>query len=176
MTSRSGARPLIAVCVIFAAASMVAVPASLDLGWYEVVYASQHGPCAAAVHERTACRGVTLLAVASWLDSAVVLRLFLTVTAAASLGLAFWVWSRVSQRPGTAAIAAGLFASLWTALSYANAAMPNHYAAMAAVAAVGCFLLAVAEPARPGRVRSSAGHRHRVGRRAPAAGTHWGTT
>ncbi|WP_346125020.1 hypothetical protein [Micromonospora coerulea] len=153
MTSRSGARPLVAVCVIFAAASLVAVPASLDLGWDEAVYVSQHGNHAPpAFMSAPRARGVTLLVwpVASWLDSTVALRLFLTVTAAASLGLAFWVWSRVSRRPGAAAIAAGLYASLWTALFYANAAMPNHYTAMAAVAAVGCFLLTVAEPARPG--------------------------
>ncbi|WP_446219471.1 hypothetical protein [Micromonospora sp. IBHARD004] len=139
--------------MIFAAVSLVAVPASLDLGWDEVVYVSQHGKHAPpAFMSAPRARGVTLLVwpVASWLDSTVVLRLFLTVTAAASLGLAFWVWSRVSRWPGTAAIAAGLYASLWTALFYANAAMPNHYTAMATVAAVGCFLLAAAEPARPG--------------------------
>ena len=153
MTSRSGVRPLVAVCVAFAAASLIAVPVTLGLGWDEVVYVSQYGTHApAAFMSAPRARGVTLLVwpVASWLDSTIALRLFLTTTAAASLGLAFWVWSRVTRRPGIAALAAGLYASLWIALFYANAAMPNHYTAMAALAAVGCFLLAVAEPDRPG--------------------------
>ncbi|MGC5023011.1 hypothetical protein [Micromonospora sp. DT47] len=138
--------------MIFAAASLIAVPATLDLGWDEVVYVSQYGSHApAAFMSAPRARGVTLLVwpVASWLDSTLALRLFLTATAAATLGLAFWVWSRLSRRPGIAALAAGLYASLWIALFYANAAMPNHYTAMAAVAAVGCFLLAASEPARP---------------------------
>lgn len=150
---RSDVRPLTAVCVLFAAASLIAVPATLGLGWDEVVYVSQYGVHApAAFMSAPRSRGVTLLVwpVASWIDSTVALRLFLTATAAISLGLAFWVWSRVLPRPGTAAVAAGLYASLWIALFYANAAMPNHYTAMAAVAAVGCFLLATSEPARPG--------------------------
>ncbi|PZG02723.1 hypothetical protein C1I99_01335 [Micromonospora deserti] len=144
---------MIAVCLAFAAASLVAVPTTLDLGWDEAVYVSQHGRHApAAFMSAPRARGVTLLVwpVASWLDSTVALRLFLTATAATSLGLAFWVWSRATRRPGTAAIAAGLYASLWTVLFYANAAMPNHYTAMAALAAVGGFLLAAAEPARRG--------------------------
>ncbi|WP_207919449.1 hypothetical protein [Micromonospora sp. KC207] len=153
MISWTGVRPLVAVCVTFAAASLIAVPVTLGLGWDEVVYVSQHGTRApAAFMSAPRARGVTLLVwpVASWLDSTVVLRLFLTVTAAVSLGLAFWVWSRVTHRSGSAALAAGLYASLWIALFYANAAMPNHYTAMAAVAAVGCFLLAGSERAALG--------------------------
>lgn len=152
MTARPTIRPLVAVCVLFAAASSVAVPATLGLGWDEVVYVSQYGTHApAAFMSAPRSRGVTLLVgpVASWLDSTVALRLFLTATATVSLGLAFGVWSRL-LRPRVAALAAGLYASLWIALFYANAAMPNHYTAMAAVAAVGCFLLAAAEPARLG--------------------------
>lgn len=152
-TPRSAVRPLLAVCVLFAVASVVAVPATLRLGWDEVVYVSQYGTHApAAFMSAPRSRGVTLLVgpVASWLDSTVALRLFLTATAAVSLGLAFWVWSRLLPQPRVAALAAGLYASLWIAVFYANAAMPNHYTAMAAVAAVGCFLLAAAEPARVG--------------------------
>ncbi|SCL30707.1 hypothetical protein GA0070624_4128 [Micromonospora rhizosphaerae] len=153
VTSRSALRPLLAVCVLFAVASSVAVPATLGLGWDEVVYVSQYGTHApAAFMSAPRSRGVTLLVgpVASWFDSTVALRLFLTATATIALGLAFWVWSRVLRQPRIAALAAGMYASLWIALFYANAAMPNHYTAMAAVTAVGCFLLAAAEPARPG--------------------------
>lgn len=153
VAARTGVRPLPAVCVLFAAAALIAVPVTLDLGWDEVVYVSQHGTHApAAFMSAPRARGVTVLVwpVASWLDSTVALRLFLTATAAVSLGLAFSVWSRLTRRPGVVALAAGLYASLWTALFYANAAMPNHYTAMATVAAAGCFLLAAAEPARPG--------------------------
>ncbi|MGC1211598.1 MAG: hypothetical protein WA890_10100 [Micromonospora sp.] len=149
--SPSALRPLLAVCVLFAVGSAVAVPASLGLGWDEVVYVSQYGTHApAAFMSAPRSRGVTLLVgpIASWLDSTVALRLFLTATAAISLGLAFWVWSWLLRQPRVAALAAGLYASLWIALFYANAAMPNHYTAMAAVAAVGCFLLAASEPAR----------------------------
>jgi hypothetical protein len=89
--------------VTFAAASLIAVPATLDLGWDEVVYVSQYGSHApAAFMSAPRARGVTLLVwpIASWLDSTVTLRLFLTATAAVSLGLAFGVWSRLLRRPG----------------------------------------------------------------------------
>lgn len=153
MSSRVGTRTLVAVCVLFGVASAAMVPVSLGLGWDEVVYVSQHGPHGpAAFMSAPRTHGVTLLVwpVASWLDSTVALRLFLITAAAASLGLAFGVWTRLSPHPGVAPVAAGSYASLWIVLFYANAAMPNHYTAMAAVAAVGCYLLGVSGRARPG--------------------------
>jgi hypothetical protein len=153
MTARAGTRALIASCLVFGVASAATVPITLGLGWDEVVYVSQHDPHGpAAFMSAPRARGVSLLVwpVASWLDSTVVLRLFLTATAAVSLGLAFGVWARLSGQWAVAPVAAVSYATLWTALFYANAAMPNHYTAMAAVAAVGCYLLAAGDRARPG--------------------------
>ncbi|WP_245238597.1 hypothetical protein, partial [Streptomyces sp. MZ04] len=94
-------------------------------------------------------RGVPLLIapVAAWSDSVLLLRVWLTVLAAGALYLGFRPWLRVlAQRPAAVGVAAGLYGSLWFALFYAGAAMPNHYTAMGAVAAVGLFLRAAPTP------------------------------
>ncbi|MDO3703135.1 hypothetical protein Q3W71_15800 [Micromonospora sp. C28SCA-DRY-2] len=153
MTPRAGTPALIASCLVLGVASVVAVPVTLGLGWDEVVYVSQHDPHGpAAFMSAPRARGVSVLVwpVASWLESTVALRLFLTATAAVSLGLAFGVWARLVTHWAVAPVAAASYATLWVATFYANAAMPNHYTAMAAVAAVGCYLLAAGERHRPG--------------------------
>lgn len=160
VSSRAGDLSVAASCVLFAGASAVLVPVTLGLGWDEVVYVSQHEPHGpAAFMSAPRADGVTLLVwpVASWLDSIVALRLFLLTTAAVSLGLAFWVWNRLLPHSVVASVAAGLYASLWIALFYASAAMPNHYTAMAAVAAVGSYLIAASDRAGPGGYLALAG-------------------
>ncbi|MFD3522871.1 hypothetical protein [Streptomyces sp. NPDC058653] len=145
-----GRRALAAVCVGFVTVAGVLVPYGLPLGWDEIVYASRFGPYdgPGVPFSAPRTRGVPLLLapVASWTDSVPLLRLWTTALAGGALYLGFRPWAGVLRRPEAAAVAAGLYGSLWFALFYANSAMPNHYTAMGAVAATGCFL----RP-RPGR-------------------------
>ncbi|MFI6697004.1 hypothetical protein ACIBLA_35715 [Streptomyces sp. NPDC050433] len=70
----------------------------------------------------------------------VLLRAWMVSLAGGALFLGFRPWLEVLRRPAGVWVAAGLYGSLWFALFYANSAMPNHYTAMGAVAATGCFL------------------------------------
>ncbi|MFF9895825.1 hypothetical protein [Streptomyces longispororuber] len=141
-------RLLFAVCALFALVSLVLVPLGLRLGWDEIVYASRFGPYAPETgpgvpFSAPRTRGVPLLLtpVAAWSDSVLLLRAWLTLLATAALYLGFRPWLRaLPGRPEVAPLAAGLYGSLWIALFYANAAMPNHYTAMGAAGAVGLFL------------------------------------
>ncbi|MET4926977.1 hypothetical protein P3L51_32265 [Streptomyces sp. PSRA5] len=133
----------------FVVVAGVLVPFGLPLGWDEIVYASRfgtYGPGVPFSAPRT--RGVPLLLVpvASWSDSVVLLRLWMAALAGGALWLGYRPWLGVLRRPAGVWVAAGLYGSLWFALFYANSAMPNHYTAMGAAAATGCFLRR-----RPGR-------------------------
>ncbi|MEV8016749.1 hypothetical protein AB0O76_10450 [Streptomyces sp. NPDC086554] len=143
-------RPLVAACAGFAALSLILVPLTLTLGWDEIVYASRFGPYAPATpFSAPRTRGVPLLIapVAAWSDSVLLLRVWLTVLATGALYLGFRPWLRVlAHRPAAVGVAAGLYGTLWFALFYAGAAMPNHYTAMGVVAAVGLFLRASPTP------------------------------
>ncbi|MFD0551064.1 hypothetical protein ACFQ0X_19120 [Streptomyces rectiviolaceus] len=154
LPSRLSARddlPLLAACAAFALLSLTLVPLTLTLGWDEIVYASRFPPYAPATpFSAPRTRGVPLLIspVAAWSDSTVLLRVWLTLLSTAALYLGFRPWLRVlAHRPAAVGVAAGLYGSLWFALFYANAAMPNHYTAMGITAAVGLFL-----SASPGRL------------------------
>ncbi|WP_327353823.1 hypothetical protein [Streptomyces sp. NBC_01304] len=144
-------RSLLGVCAAYVLVSAALVPVTLPLGWDEIVYASRFDPYAPATpFSAPRTRGVPLLLspVASWSDSAVLLRVWLLLLAGGALYLGFRPWLRVlARRPSAVAVAAGLYGGLWFVLLYAGAAMPNHYTAMGAVGAVGCF---VRQP--PGRV------------------------
>lgn len=136
-------RLLLAVCCAFALLSCVLVPLTLPLGWDELVYASRYSPYAPATpFSAPRTRGVPFLIapVATWSDSVVLLRVWLTLLATAALYLGFRPWLRAARRPWAAPVAAALYGSLWITLFYANEAMPNHYTAMGAVGAVGLFL------------------------------------
>ncbi|MFF8642433.1 hypothetical protein [Streptomyces sp. NPDC015345] len=141
--ARLAHRLLLAVCCAFALLSCVLVPLTLPLGWDELVYASRYSPYAPATpFSAPRTRGVPFLIapVATWSDSTVLLRVWLTLLAAAALYLGFRPWLRAAHRPWAAPVAAALYGSLWITLFYANSAMPNHYTAMGAVGAVGLFL------------------------------------
>ncbi|MFD9909758.1 hypothetical protein [Streptomyces sp. NPDC059063] len=145
---RRARRLLLAVCALFALASLVLVPLGLRLGWDEIVYASRFGPYApdepaGVPFSAPRTRGVPLLIapVATWSHSVVLLRAWLTLLATAALYLGFRPWLRaLPRRPEAVAVAAALYGGLWVTLFYASAAMPNHYTAMGAVGAVGLFL------------------------------------
>ncbi|MFD3918034.1 hypothetical protein [Streptomyces sp. NPDC058595] len=138
-----GAWGLGGVCLGFVVVAGVLVPVGLPLGWDEIVYASRFAPYGPAVpFSAPRTRGVPLLLVpvAAWSDSVVLLRLWMAALAGGALFLGFRPWLGVLRRPAGAGVAAGLYGSLWFALFYANSAMPNHYTAMGAAAATGCFL------------------------------------
>jgi hypothetical protein len=142
-TAASAQRMLWIVVAGFCLLSAVLVPLTLPLGWDELVYASRFGPYGPATpFSAPRTRGVPLLLapIASWSDSTVLLRVWLLLLAGGALWLGFRPWLRIVHRPATVWVAAGLYGSLWITLFYAGSAMPNHYTAMGATAAVGCFL------------------------------------
>ncbi|WAL97240.1 ArnT family glycosyltransferase [Streptomyces sp. Je 1-369] len=150
MASQSRAHHLLlGVSGVFAVLSLVLVPLTLPLGWDETVYASRFSPYAPATPfsaPRTRGAPFLIAPVATWSDSVVLLRVWLTLLATAALYLGFRPWLRFLIRPSGAAVAAALYGGLWFVLFYASAAMPNHYTAMGAVGAVGLFLRARQSP------------------------------
>ncbi|MEU6224524.1 hypothetical protein [Streptomyces sp. NPDC047042] len=140
----SAQRRLWIVAAGFCLLSAVLVPLTLRLGWDELVYAGRFGPYAPATpFSAPRTRGVPLLLapIALWSNSTVLLRVWLLVLAGGALWLGFQPWLRIVRRPAAVWVAAGLYGSLWITLFYAGSAMPNHYTAMGATAAVGCFLV-----------------------------------
>ncbi|MFE1762687.1 hypothetical protein ACFW81_00455 [Streptomyces angustmyceticus] len=141
---------LTAVAVLFTAcllASAVAVP---GLGWDETVYLSQvDRQVPAAFFSAPRARGVSLLLapMAALTTSAPVLHCYLAVLSGAALLLTLCVWRRLLPAP-VPALGGALFAGLWITLFYGPQAMPNLWAAYAALAATGCFLRAVRQPSR----------------------------
>ncbi|MFG3438507.1 hypothetical protein ACGF0J_14785 [Nonomuraea sp. NPDC047897] len=131
---------LVAGC--YGAVQLLAVGPGMGLGWDEVVYVSQVDPRVSAVEFiAPRARGITLIVAPVTLvtSSTEALRIYLAVLSALALYASFATWLRL--RPGAAApLAALLFASLWLALFYGAAAMPNMWVAFGAVAAVGFFL------------------------------------
>ncbi|MGI5349193.1 hypothetical protein ACQEU8_13500 [Streptomyces sp. CA-250714] len=134
---------LAAICGVFGALSLAVVQPGLPLGWDELVYASRFtafGPETPFSAPRT--RGVPLLIapVAALNDSVVLLRCYLTVAASLALYLGYLPWLWVVERRWVVPLAAALYSSVWFALFYAGAAMPNHYVAMGLTGTVGCLL------------------------------------
>ncbi|MEU4969556.1 MULTISPECIES: hypothetical protein [Streptomyces] len=132
---------LAGVCGIFAVLSLTVVHPGLPLGWDELVYASRFGPYGPETpFSAPRTRGVPLLIapVAAVGDSVVLLRCYLTAAASLALYLGYLPWLRAVARRGVVPLAAALYSSVWFALFYAGAAMPNHYVAMGLVGAVGC--------------------------------------
>ncbi|WP_173872552.1 hypothetical protein SALCHL_004254 [Streptomyces albus subsp. chlorinus] len=136
---------LAAVCAVFGALSLTVVQPGLPLGWDEIVYASRfapHGPGTPFSAPRT--RGVPALIapVAAVSGSVVLLRCYLTLTASLALYLGYLPWLRAGAPRGVVPAAAALYGSVWFALFYAGAAMPNHYVAMGLTCATGCLVRA----------------------------------
>ncbi|MEU9157628.1 hypothetical protein AB0D59_45640, partial [Streptomyces sp. NPDC048417] len=135
---------LAAVAVVFTVAQLALVRPDLGLGWDETVYVSQvSGHVPAAYFSAPRSRGISLLVapIASWSDSTVLLRVYLSVLSGLALYFALRVW-RGHVVPRVLALAGALFASLWVTLFYGPEAMPNYWVAIGALACVGCFLRA----------------------------------
>lgn len=157
---RRGDAWLAAVGVAFTVAQLVLVRPGMGLGWDESVYVSQvSGHAPAAFFSAPRARGTSLLVapVAAWSSSTALLRVYLAVLAGAGLFLALRAW-RGLLAPRVVALGGALFASLWVTLYYGPQAMPNLWVALAALAAVGCFLRAQAgRDRRPGPLWGLAG-------------------
>ncbi|MFI0773348.1 glycosyltransferase family 39 protein [Streptomyces sp. NPDC021212] len=138
------------VALAYAVVQLALVVPHLGLGWDETVYLSQVDPRRpAAYFSAPRSRGISLLAspVLAVTDSTTVLRVVLALLSAAALYAAYRVWQPLLG-PGRTALAALLFAGLWTTMLYGPQAMPNLWVALCAVAAVGWFLRAAHPPAR----------------------------
>ncbi|MDI3422502.1 hypothetical protein [Streptomyces luteolus] len=139
-------RALLLVCVGFAVLPALLVPLSLPLGWDEIVYAGRFASYAQGLDvpfEAPRTRGVPALMapVAGWSDHVVLLRVWLSLLAGVALYVGYVPWLRVLRaRPYVVPLAAAGYGSLWFTLFYVGSAMPNHYTAMGATAAVGWFL------------------------------------
>lgn len=121
----------------------------LALGWDETVYVSQvGGEAPAAYFSAPRARGITYLVapITALTPSVTALRISMAVLAGCGLFLALWVWRRLLPAP-VLGVAGGLFAGLWVTLFYASQAMPNLWVAYGVLAAVGCFVRAVRDPA-----------------------------
>ncbi|MDI3407619.1 hypothetical protein [Streptomyces cavernicola] len=160
---------LLAVCVAFVLLPALLVPLSLPLGWDEIVYAGRFDSYTQGLDvpfEAPRTRGVPALMapVAAWSDDVVLLRVWLSLLAGVALYVGYAPWLRVFRaRPYVVPLAAAGYASLWFTVFYAGSAMPNHYAAMGAAAAVGWFLRlgevngALPDAGRATTLRASAG-------------------
>ena len=106
--------------------------------WDESVYLSQVTRGVPAVFfAPSRARGVTFLVAPVTLagGSIAAVRLYLAIASSVALGLAFLPW--ISAVGLGAPLAAFLFGSSWAGLFYGSEAMPNLWAALAGVAAVG---------------------------------------
>ncbi|KOV78460.1 MULTISPECIES: hypothetical protein [unclassified Streptomyces] len=136
--------PTAAVAVAFSLAQLVLVRPGLGLGWDETVYVSQvSGHAPASFFSAPRARGVSLLVapVATWSSSTALLRIYLVLLSGLALFLALRAWRGLFP-VRVLAFGGALFASLWVTLFYGPQAMPNYWVAVAALAAVACFLRA----------------------------------
>ncbi|MER6630258.1 hypothetical protein ABT301_18835 [Streptomyces sp. NPDC000987] len=148
-----------AAAAVFTLAQLLLVPPGLGLGWDEVIYVSQvghHAPTTAFSAPRA--RGVSVLVwpVATLTSSTVALRVYLAAVSGLALFLALRAW-RGRRPPAVLALAGLLFSSLWVTVFYGPQAMPNLWVALAALAAVGCFLRAADDPHARGPLWGLAG-------------------
>lgn len=129
----------------FGAVSLAVVRPTLPFVWDETVHLSQVMPnVPASAFDAHRARGIVALAypAAAFGSSPAAIRSYLAPLAGVGLLLAYLPWLRL--RPGpTAPLAAGLFGSLWVALFYAPAVMPNLYVAFAGAATTGWLLVSM---------------------------------
>lgn len=133
------------IATAYAAVQLAFVVPHLGLGWDETVYVSQVDPRRpSAYFSAPRSRGISFLTspVLAVTGSTTVLRIVLALLSAAALYAAYRVWQPLLGARRTA-LAALLFAGLWTTLLYGPQAMPNLWVALSAVAATGWFLRAV---------------------------------
>jgi hypothetical protein len=146
---------LIAVAVAYGLVVVLRTSQTMSLTFDEVVYASQLGTDTPAVRfSAPRARGMTLLVapVVTITESVLMLRAYLTILSGVLMYVAFRPWLSLFQRAGDRyrylpAVAAGLFATLWTTVLYGNLSYPNLWLGFALVAGVGYFFRASSEPA-----------------------------
>jgi hypothetical protein len=141
---------LIAVCVAHVLLPFWILGGHFPLGWDETVYVSQIDPHhVAGYFSAPRARGVALLTapVSLITPSLTALRAWLAFLSGVGLYAGMRPWLRVVGG-WTVPLAAALWSGLWVSLFYGNAAMPNQWIALAALAATGWFVVALREPAR----------------------------
>jgi len=145
-------RLLILVGAGFFAAQLTLFSVHRAPSWDEAVYLSQVTPGARAVFfAPSRARGITLLVapVTGLGGSIAAVRVFLAAASSVALVAAFLAWVRIL---GSAVpLAAFLFGFTWLALFYGSEVMPNLWAGLAGVAAVG--VMGPAMVGEPGRWR-----------------------
>jgi hypothetical protein len=144
-SDKVGLSLLAAVSLAFTLAVLAFTSMRVNLAWDENVYASQISQHVPMLWSAERARGMPLLIapVTLFTQSAVVLRVYLTVLAGLSLFAALLCWRRL--RPDWVLALAGLmFGGLWVAESEASRVHPNFWIALAALAGVGLFLRVVA--------------------------------
>jgi len=142
---------LIVVCIGYVGLIAVRTSQSLLPTWDEVVYASQVArDVPAAVYTEPRSRGMSLLMapIASFTSSIFALRVFLSLLAGVAMYVAFRPWLTALQPHGrkamlVPAVAAALFASLWSTVLYGTMIYPNLWLAFALVAGAGFYCLAM---------------------------------
>src|SRR5712691_2449186 len=132
------ARWLITIGAGFFAAQLILFSVHRAPSWDEAVYLSQVTPGAHAVFfAPSRARGITLLVapVVGLGGSIAAVRVFLAAASSVALAASFLPW--ISVLGPAAALAAFLFGLCWLGLFYGSEVMPNLWAALAGVAAVG---------------------------------------
>jgi hypothetical protein len=153
----AGARWLIAVGAGFFAAQLLLFSVHRGPSWDEAVYLSQVTPGAHAVFfAPSRARGITLLVapVAGLGGSIAAVRVFLAAASSVALVASFLPW--VTVLGAAAALAAFLLGFSWLGLFYGTEVMPNLWAALAGVAAVGVMAPVLAGNPRRRRWRAVA--------------------
>jgi hypothetical protein len=131
-------RWLLVVGLSFVTAQLLLVGVDRAPSWDEAIYLSQVTPGAEAMNlAASRARGITFLVVVPLQlgASLELVRLLLATASAAAIAGAFWPW--VGVVGAGAPLAAAAFGTGWVALFYGTEVMPNLWAALAGVAAIG---------------------------------------
>jgi hypothetical protein len=136
---------LVLVGLLFLVLQLVLIPRPFGLSVDEATYLAKVDPSAPELYwgEQRAW-GMPVLAapVAAFSSALGIVRTYFAVLSSVGLVAAFWPWLRL-LRPYVAPLAALLFSSTWFTIFFGAQVMPNLYAGLAAVAAVGLLLRAV---------------------------------
>ncbi|GAA2118556.1 hypothetical protein [Actinomadura alba] len=128
----------------YALAQLVLGMHRVFLGWDEILYVTQFSrDVPPGFMDAPRAWGVPLIVapVAAMDASTALVRGYVIALSSLGVFFAFWSWLRLRDT-GTVPLAALLLCTLWVSVFYGNAAMPNMFTALCAVAAVALFVRA----------------------------------